>query len=49
MASADRVLVIGEPELSRRYGQALRHFGVSFEGIDGEQCAIAGLGLLDDD
>lgn len=49
MVCADPVVVIGDPDLSARYGQALRHFGVPFECIDGEPCAIAGLRLLDDD
>jgi 2-keto-3-deoxy-galactonokinase len=39
--------MIGEPELTALYGQALERFGLSATALDGEACAIAGLRLLD--
>ncbi len=41
-----RVTVIGDARLARRYESALAGFGVVVDPLDGETCAIAGLGLL---
>lgn len=41
------VVMIGEPGLTARYKQALEHRGVNGTLLDGEECAIAGLRLLD--
>jgi 2-dehydro-3-deoxygalactonokinase len=46
-SGAGAVVMIGEPELTALYGQALECFGLSATALDGEACAIAGLGLLD--
>ena len=40
------VTVIGEPNLSALYRQALRHNGVETAELDGDRCVIAGLRLL---
>ena len=42
-----RVTIIGEPGLSTLYAKALAHWGVDSACRDGEECAIAGLRLLD--
>jgi 2-dehydro-3-deoxygalactonokinase len=46
---SEPILVIGEPKLAARYGEALRWFRIPYETADGAKCAIAGLKLLDDD
>jgi 2-dehydro-3-deoxygalactonokinase len=46
---SEPILLLGEPKLTARYGEALRRFRVPYETADGEDCAIAGLRLLDDD
>jgi 2-dehydro-3-deoxygalactonokinase len=47
MKPADRVVAIGSAELSARYGTALARLGVPFATMNGDDCVIAGLGLLD--
>jgi 2-dehydro-3-deoxygalactonokinase len=41
------VVTIGEPALAARYHTALAHCGVNASALDGEECAMAGLRLLD--
>jgi 2-dehydro-3-deoxygalactonokinase len=41
--SAREIILIGEPALTGRYGQALAHFGASSRSLGGEECALAGL------
>lgn len=43
------VVMIGDPGLTARYSQALALWGVNADALDGEECAIAGLKLLDAD
>ena len=43
------VLVIGAPELTGRYSEALAGLGADVHRMDDEACAIAGLRSLDDD
>jgi 2-dehydro-3-deoxygalactonokinase len=43
------VVMIGEPGLAARYKEALAHWSVNAIVMDGEECAIAGLRLLDGD
>jgi 2-dehydro-3-deoxygalactonokinase len=40
------VTVIGEPNLSALYRQALRHNGIETAELDGDRCVVAGLRLL---
>jgi 2-dehydro-3-deoxygalactonokinase len=40
------VMVIGEPALAARYGEALEAFGVAANYLDGATCALAGLRAL---
>jgi 2-dehydro-3-deoxygalactonokinase len=49
MAPEDAVTIIGEAKLATRYVTALAQSGVEATRLDGEDCAIAGLRLLDDD
>jgi 2-dehydro-3-deoxygalactonokinase len=49
MGAAGRVTLIGEKQLAARYLGALAQRGVEARLADGEECAIAGLRLLDDD
>jgi 2-dehydro-3-deoxygalactonokinase len=49
MAPQGAVTVIGEMQLAARYAEALARRGVAATCLDGEACAIAGLGLLDAD
>lgn len=43
------VTLIGDVALTERYRQALEGFGIVCAVLDGEACALAGLGLLDAD
>jgi 2-keto-3-deoxy-galactonokinase len=43
------VTLIGEKQLAARYLGALAQRGVEARLADGEECAMAGLRLLDDD
>ncbi|MEO6716113.1 MAG: 2-dehydro-3-deoxygalactonokinase [Novosphingobium sp.] len=45
----DRVTVIGAPDLSDRYVQGLTQCCVAVQRLDGQDCALKGLGLLDED
>jgi 2-dehydro-3-deoxygalactonokinase len=47
LSGLDCVVLIGEPLLSTRYREALRRKGVEAVEMAGEECAIAGLRLLD--
>jgi 2-dehydro-3-deoxygalactonokinase len=42
----DRVALLGDPALCRRYRRALDHRGIPVEAFDGEAAAIAGLFAL---
>jgi 2-dehydro-3-deoxygalactonokinase len=42
------VVLIGDPRLSARYGQALARQGVASRTLDGDRCALAGLGFVGD-
>lgn len=44
-----RVTVIGGADLAARYAQALAHFGVEADLLNGDACALAGLELSDAD
>lgn len=48
LAPQGLVTVIGAPELSGRYAEALARHGAEARPMDGEACAIAGLRLLDE-
>jgi len=47
MQTSERVVLVGSPDLSNRYGTALTRFGVAFDTMDGDACVMAGLRLLD--
>jgi 2-dehydro-3-deoxygalactonokinase len=47
MGPQDPVTVVGEAQLAARYAEALASRGVVANCVDGEACAISGLGLLD--
>jgi 2-dehydro-3-deoxygalactonokinase len=47
MTPADRVVVIGTATLSARYAAALTRLGVPFDAMNGDDCVVAGLRLLD--
>lgn len=49
MPGSTSVVMIGQPRLTARYKEALAHWGVNGTIMDGEECAIAGLRLLDAD
>lgn len=44
-----QVTIIGDPQLAARYELALGGQGFTMQRVDGDACAIAGLGLLDAD
>lgn len=46
--SADGVVLIGDRKLSARYAQALDAQGIASRTMDGDSCALAGLGFLGD-
>jgi len=46
---ADRVHLIGDPQLIRRYEQAFAAFAVASQHSDGDECVFAGLGILNAD
>lgn len=43
----DAVVLIGAAELITRYQQALAHFGVGSQQLDGDACVLRGLELID--
>jgi 2-dehydro-3-deoxygalactonokinase len=49
MSGPTSVIMIGDPLLTARYKEALAHWSVNATIMDGEECAIAGLRLLDAD
>ena len=49
MSGPKSVALVGEPGLTARYKEALAHCGVNATVMDGEECAIAGLRMLDGD
>lgn len=49
VAGPRSVVMIGEPRLAARYSKALAHWSMGALVMDGEDCAMAGLRLLDAD
>ncbi|WP_313804917.1 2-dehydro-3-deoxygalactonokinase [Sphingobium sp.] len=45
LGATDRILLIGDARLAVRYAQALGKSGLASEILDGDACALAGLGL----
>ena len=48
-APVKAVTIIGDPRLAARYEAVLAGYGTVVSRADGDACALAGLGLLDDD
>jgi 2-dehydro-3-deoxygalactonokinase len=48
MGDVDDVVLIGDKRLSARYAQALDARGIASRALDGDACALAGLGFMGD-
>ena len=46
LGDVDDILLIGDARLSVRYAQALGTLGLGSQALDGDACALAGLGLV---
>lgn len=46
LSGADGVVLIGDKRLSARYAQALDARGIKSRALDGDDCALAGLGFM---